>query len=140
MTGQNLHYAVAAMAILLTSGAAPVVAASLDGRLLGAWVSSGSDCKKVFVNKAGHSIFREPVDQFVRAFLIQPGRIVTSGGACRITSVAQAGDVSTVKADCHNTISYAHLTVRFTINSDAEMQYEPDGNPMLVSNYQKCGN
>ena len=135
----GLKFRIAA-ALVALAGAFPAVALakSLDPRLLGAWVSNNSDCKDVFVTKGGHTVYKAPVDQFVRAFLITPGQIVAPSGACRISSVSRDGDVSTAKAACHNTVGFANLTAKFTVKSDTEMQEEPDQNDMLTATYTKC--
>jgi hypothetical protein len=53
---------------------------SLDHRLIGAWLTSASDCAKVFEKRGGRINFRQPIDQFATAFTIGQREIIASGG------------------------------------------------------------
>ena len=118
--------------------ALPCFADSLDHRLIGAWLTSASDCAKVFEKRGGRINLRQPIDQFATAFIIGPSEIVASGGRCRIGKVSNAANVTTLSLDCNNTVGYAQQTSRITILGDAKIQYDASGESLLGVNYEKC--
>jgi hypothetical protein len=92
---------------MLITSAFPCWAESLDHRLIGAWLTSASDCAKVFEKRGGRINFRQPIDQFATAFIIGPKEVIASGGHCRIDKVSHATNVTTLSLDCNNTVGYA---------------------------------
>jgi hypothetical protein len=129
-------------ALLLTFAlAAPTRAAAagaIDPRLIGAWAASAADCQKLFERKGGELTYRQPVDQFAQAFIIEPGQIRSPTGTCRIHSAARDKDGVAVSLDCQDSISFQSETVHFTIRSGAEIVFGPTGGPSLDTTYQKC--
>jgi hypothetical protein len=135
---------VPAVVLALVSGfaaAAPTsagFAAAMDPRLVGAWTSSVANCQKLFARRGGELTYRQPVDQFAQAIIIEPGQFRTPTGACRIVSVARDKDGVAVSLDCQDSISFRSETARFKIRSGAEIVYSPTGEPSLDTTYQKC--
>jgi hypothetical protein len=113
-------------------------AAAIDPRLVGAWTTSAGDCGKLFTRGGGKLAYRQPVDRFAQAFIIEPGQIRAPTGACRIGSVARDKDGVAVSLDCQDSISFRSETVHFKIRSGAEIVYSPTGDPSLNTTYQKC--
>lgn len=122
-------------AVGLASGA---FAAAINSRLVGAWASSGPDCQKLFVRKGGQLTFRQPVDQFAQAVIIEPGQIRSPTGVCRIVSAGRDKDGVSVSLDCQDTISFRSETAHFKIRSGSEIVYGPTGAASLDTTYQKC--
>ena len=115
-------------------------AAAIDSRLVGAWTSSAADCQKLFERRGGELAYRQPVDKFAQAFIIEPGQIRLPTGICRVAGVAHDKDGVAVSLDCHDSISFQSETVHFKIHSGAEIVYSPTGgpSPSLDTTYQKC--
>lgn len=124
------------LAALTSPGAG--FAAAIDPRLVGAWASSAADCQKLFERRGGALTYRQPVDQFAEAFIIEPGQIRAPTGACRIASVARNKEGVAVSLDCQDSISFQSQTVHFKIRSGGEIVYSPTGDPSLDTTYQRC--
>jgi hypothetical protein len=116
----------------------PGFADTIDPRLIGAWTASAADCQKFFERRDGKLTYRQPVDQFAQAVIIEPGQIRAPTGACRIRSVAHDKNGAAVSLDCHDSISFQSETVHFKILNGAEIVYSPTGDPSLDTTYQKC--
>jgi hypothetical protein len=81
------------------------LADSLDARLLGAWATSQADCPKLFVRKGGALFYRQPVDKFAQATIIEPQQIRTPAGVCRVQRVSHANRVVKLTTQCSDSIS-----------------------------------
>ena len=92
---------------------------TIDPRLIGAWTASAADCQKFFVRSDGELTYRQPVDQFAQAFIIEPGQIRSPTGACRVVSVGHDKNGMAVSLDCHDSISFQSQTVHFKIHSES---------------------
>jgi hypothetical protein len=142
MAGLSLGVRPIVLALLwgFAAAAAPSagVAAAIDSRLVGAWAGSAADCQKLFVRSGGALTYRQPVDRFAEAFIIEPSQIRAPTGACRIVGVARDKNGAAVSLDCHDSISFLSETVHFKIRSGAEIVYNPTGDPSLDTTYQKC--
>jgi hypothetical protein len=124
----------------LVASPAMSFAETLDPRLIGAWLTSSADCKKVFESKGGNISFRPPVDEFSQAFIIRPRQVIAPGGQCRITSIARDGDTTSVGMDCNNTVGFGQVAAKFIVTGATTMQQQPGGNPLLTQSYEKCPN
>lgn len=113
-------------------------AAAIDPRLVGAWAGSAADCQKLFERKDGGLTFRQPVDKFAEAFIIEPGQIRAPTGTCRVVSATHDKDGLAVSLDCQDSISFQSDTIHFKIRSGAEIVYSPTGDTSLDTTYQKC--
>ena len=113
-------------------------AGQLDRRLIGAWAQSASDCKRVFEVRNGRVAFRQPVNEFIPAFIIDPQHIVAANGECRVGKVAVKGDEITASLDCNNKIGFAPVSARFKVLDENEILYGSTDNPLLDSNYERC--
>lgn len=111
---------------------------AIDPRLIGAWTASAPDCQKFFARRDGELTYRQPVDQFAQAIIVEPGQIRSPTGVCRIVSVAHDKNGTAVSLDCHDAISFQSETVHFKIRSAAEIVYGSTGDPSLDTTYQKC--
>ena len=116
----------------------PGVAASVDSRLIGAWAASASDCPKIFQQSGGAVSYRQPVDKFAQAFIIDGENIRSPTGACRILKISQDKDGTALALDCHDSISYLSQTVHVKIRGNGEIIYSPTGDPSLDTTYLKC--
>jgi hypothetical protein len=140
----NLPLRVRPVVLVLVSGFAAAVptsvgfAAAIDPQLVGAWAGSAADCPKLFARSGGELVYRQPVDRFAEAFIIEPGQVRAPTGACRILSVAHDKNGVAVSLDCHDSISFASQTVHFKIHSGSEILYSPSGDSSLDTTYQKC--
>jgi hypothetical protein len=123
-----------AVAALTSAGFADTI----DPRLIGGWTASAADCQKFFERTNGELTYRQPVDRFAQAFIIDPGQIRSPTGTCRIVSVGHDKNGTAVSLDCHDSISFQSETVHFKIHSGAEILYSPTGDPSLDTTYQKC--
>jgi hypothetical protein len=132
--------AVAASVYLLALFAfqGPVIADTLDRRLIGAWTTSKDACAKTFQRSKGTLSYRPPVDLFAKAFIVQPSRIVTATAQCSVRKVSNAKDGATLDLYCNNSISFSHLTVRMKILSDTELLYRSGASTSLEIPYDKC--
>jgi hypothetical protein len=110
---------------------------AVDRRLIGAWKAS-SDCEKIFERRAGRMQFRQPIDQFISAFVIDPNTVISSGAQCSIEKWSASGDVTTMALNCNNSIGYSKQDVRLQILSDTELIYGFPGNPSLDRHFEKC--
>jgi hypothetical protein len=123
---------------MLIASLFPCLGEWLDHRLIGAWVTSASDCAEVFEKRGGRVNFRQPVDQFKSAVLIGPRVIDASGGRCRIERESHAANVTTLSLECINTVGYGRRTSRITVLSDIKIQYEASVDSPRDVTYEKC--
>jgi len=114
------------------------LADSLDARLLGAWTTSQADCSKLFVRKNGALFYRQPVDKFAQAEIIEPQQIRTPAGVCRAQRVSHANGVAKLTTQCSDSISYTEQTAEIKLMSGGEISYSPTGNPSVNTTLIKC--
>jgi hypothetical protein len=121
-------------AAALAAGAGACRADALDSSLVGAWTTTAADCSKLFAGRA----FRQPVDKFAQAVIIEPQRIRLPSSDCHIQSVSHTGGAIKVTADCNDSISYTAQTVQIKVRSGGEIVYSPTGDPALDTTLVKC--
>jgi hypothetical protein len=116
----------------------PLMADTLDRRLIGAWTTSKDDCAKTFQRSKGPLSYRPPLDLFAQSFIVSPNRIVAPGGQCSVRKISNTKDGATLDLYCNNSIGFSHLTVRMKILSDTEMLYRSGTSISLEMPYDKC--
>ncbi len=134
---QQLSWIVIAAAMGVAAqaaGAGTGRADMLDSSIVGAWTTTAADCSRLFAGRA----FRQPVDKFAQAAIIEPQRIITPSSDCRIQSVSHAAGAIKVTADCNDSISYTTQTVQIKVRSGGEIVYSPTGDPALDTTLVKC--
>ena len=114
------------------------LADSLDARLLGAWTTSQADCSKLFVRKGGALFFRQPIDKFAQAEIIEPQQIRAPASSCRVQRVSHANGVVRLTTQCSDSISYTEQTAEIKFMSGGEISYSPTSDPSLNATLIKC--
>jgi|SRR5208337_4176642 len=123
----------------LIAGGSGCFADSIDSRLVGAWTTSQADCSRLFVRSSGGLAYRQPVDKFAQAAIIEPQQIRTPASTCRVQHVAHAKGVVKISVECNDSISYATLTVQIKVTSGGEIVYNPTGDdPALATTLLRC--
>jgi hypothetical protein len=104
--------------LVLIAGSITCFADTLDAGLFGAWSASAPDCPKIFQRSGGAVAFRQPIDKFAQAAIIGPRQFLLPSGACRVQSVSHAKGVTTVSAECTDSISYRTENIEIKVTSD----------------------
>jgi len=120
------------------AGAPACFADALESGLLGAWTTNLPDCKRLFVRRNGPLVFRQPVDKFAQAAIIQPQTIYMPASSCHVRQVSRAKDVIKISADCQDSISYTSQSLQIKVRSNSEIVYSPTGDPTLDTTFIKC--
>ena len=107
-------------------------------QLIGAWASSEDDCARLFQRRGKALAFRQPVDQFAQAAIVELQRIRLPSAVCQVESASQQGGALKLDAECQDTVSYTSRTVHVKLRSDTEMFYSPTGDPVLSTTLMKC--
>ena len=114
------------------------LADSLDARLLGAWTTSQADCSKLFVRRGGALFYRQPVDKFAQAEIIEPQQIRGPASICRVQRISHANGVVKLTTQCSDSISYTEQTAEIKFKPDGEISYSPTGDPSVNTTLTKC--
>ena len=70
-------------------------------QLVGTWAYSPADCERLFQRRGGGWAFRQPVDKFAQAAIVElPKRIVLPSATCQIDGASQAEGALKVSAEC----------------------------------------
>lgn len=128
----------AAGLLALCAGRSETLADSLDAGLAGAWTASQPDCAKLFVRRGGALAYRQPIDKFAQAAIIEPRAILLPASTCHVQRVLHANGVIKITADCNDSISYTTQTVEIKVKSTGEIVYSPTGDPALDTTLIKC--
>jgi HlyD family secretion protein len=107
-------------------------------QLTGAWASSADDCERLFQRRGGALAYRQPVDKFARAAIVDSQRIRLPSSTCRVERASPEGGALKLSADCQDSISYTSRTVDIKLKSKTEIVYSPTGDPDLDSTMVKC--
>lgn len=124
--------------LALVAGASASSADSLDPGLAGAWTTSAADCSKLFVRRGRVLAYRQPVDRFAQAAIIEPQSIRMPANTCRVHGVSHANDAIKISVECNDSISYTTQTIQITVKSDSEIVYSPTGDRVLETTLAKC--
>ena len=108
-------------------------------QLVGAWAYSVGDCERLFQRRGGGWAYREPVDKFAQAAIVEsPKKILLPSAICRIESASGAEGALKVSADCEDSISYTSRSVMIVLRSPTELAYSASGDPVLATTLKKC--
>ena len=118
--------------------AVPEFAPDNFAQLTGAWAYSRADCDKLFQRRGKALAYRQPVDQFARAAIVEPQRIRLPSATCQLEGASQDGGALKVSADCQDSISHTSRTVYIKFKSDNEVTYSPTGDPVLATTLMRC--
>ncbi len=116
----------------------PEFAPQSVARLVGAWASSAGDCGRLFQRRGEALAFRQPVDRFAQAAIVEPQRIRLPSAICLLETATKQGGALKLSADCQDSISYTSRTVYITLRSDTELFYSATGDPVLATTLMKC--
>jgi len=111
--------------------------ASID-ELVGAWAASAADCTRLFQRRGRALAYRQPVDQFAQAAIVEPQRIRLPSATCRLETASREGGSLKLGAECADTISFTSRTVYVKLRSKSELLFSPTGDPVLATNLVKC--
>jgi biotin carboxyl carrier protein len=107
-------------------------------QLVGAWAPSVQDCNRLFQRKGRALTYRQPIDQFAQAAIVEPQRIRLPSATCQLDSAASDGGSLKLIAECADIVSYTSRTVYVKLRSNDELVYSPTGDPVLATNLRKC--
>ncbi len=108
-------------------------------QLVGTWAYTPADCQRLFERRGGGWAYRQPVDQFAQAAIVEsPKRIVLPSAICRIDGASQAEGALKVSAECQDSISYTPRSVMIALRSATELIYSASGDPALATTLKKC--
>ena len=108
-------------------------------QLVGTWAYSAADCERLFQRRGGGWAYRQPVDKFAQAAIVESTkRILLPSAICRIDGASQTGGALKVSADCEDSISYTPRSVMIALRSPTELIYSASGDPALATTLKKC--
>jgi hypothetical protein len=108
-------------------------------QLVGTWAYSATDCERLFQRRGGGWAYRQPVDKFAQAAIVESTkRILLPSAICRIDGASEAEGALKVSADCEDSISYTSRSVMIALRSPTELIYSASGDPALATNMKKC--
>jgi hypothetical protein len=108
-------------------------------QLVGTWAYSAADCERLFQRRGGGWAYRQPVDKFAQAAIVESTkRILLPSAICRIDGASEAEGALKVSADCEDSISYTSRSVMIALRSATELVYSASGDPALGTTLKKC--
>ena len=107
-------------------------------QLKGAWAQSTNDCKKLFQRRGSVLTYRQPVDQFAQAVIIESQRIRLPKGLCRLERASREGGALKVSGECQDSISYTPQTAYVKLRTKDEIVFNPNGDPALNTTMMRC--
>ena len=108
-------------------------------QLVGTWAYSPADCERLFQRRGGGWAYREPVDKFAQAAIVEsPKKIVLPSAICRIDGAREAEGMLKVSADCEDSISFTPRSVMIALRSATELIYSASGDSVLATTLKKC--
>ena len=96
-------------------------------QLAGAWTRSAADCNKLFQRRGSAVAYRQPVDQFAQAAIIESQRIRLPTSICRLERASHEGGALKVSGECQDSISYTSQTAYMKLRSKNEIVFNPNG-------------
>ena len=122
-----------------TQEVAGVFAPKNLAQLVGAWAYSEGDCDRLFQRRGGGWAFRQPVDKFAQAAIVESSKkILLPSAICRIEGASSVEGMLKVSADCADSISYTPRSVMIALRSPTELIYSATGDPVLATTLKKC--
>jgi hypothetical protein len=107
-------------------------------QLKGAWAYSRADCEKLFQRRGKALAFRQPVDKFAQAAIVESQRIRLPSATCQIDRTSNEGGALKVSGDCKDSISYTSRTVYIRLKSENAVAYSASGDPVLATTLMRC--
>jgi HlyD family secretion protein len=107
-------------------------------QLAGAWTQSAADCKKLFQRRGSAVAYRQPVDRFAQAAIIESQRIRLPTGVCRLERASHESGALKVSGECQDSISYTSRTAYVKLRSKNEIVFNPNGDPALDTSMTRC--
>jgi hypothetical protein len=107
-------------------------------QLVGTWAYSAEDCDRLFERRGGGWAYRQPVDKFAQAAIVEPKRILLPSATCRVEGASEAGGALKVSAECADSITYTPRSVMIVLRSATELAYSASGDPVLATTLKKC--
>ena len=108
-------------------------------QLVGAWAYSAEDCERVFERRGGGWAYRQPVDKFAQAAIVEsPKKILLPSATCQIDGASQVEGALKVTAECADSISFTSRSTVITLRSATELVYSASGDPVLATTLKKC--
>jgi HlyD family secretion protein len=117
---------------------APEFAPESITQLIGAWASSEADCTRLFQRRGKALAYRQPVDKFAQAAIVESQRIRLPSAICQVESASHEGGALKLDAECQDSVSYTSGTVHVKLRSDTEIFFSPTGDPVLSTTLMKC--
>jgi HlyD family secretion protein len=121
-----------------TQEASSEVAPENVAQLTGAWAYSVADCDKLFQRRGKALTFRQPVDKFAQAAIVESQRMRLPSATCQLERASQESGALKVSADCQDSISFTSRTVFIKLKSENEVTYSPTGDPVLATTLMRC--
>jgi hypothetical protein len=126
----------------MSAGLGPEAAAGIApeslAQLAGAWTQSAADCNKLFQRSGRALSFRQPVDKFAQAAIIESQRIRLPTGVCRLERASRRGGALEVAGECQDSISYTSRTAYIKLKSKNEIVFNPSGDSALDTSMTRC--
>jgi hypothetical protein len=108
-------------------------------QLVGTWAYSAEDCERLFQRRGGGWAYRQPVDKFAQAAIVESTKkILLPSATCRIEGASEAEGALKVSADCEDSISYTARSVMIALRSATELVYSASGDAALATTLKKC--
>jgi hypothetical protein len=108
-------------------------------QLVGTWAYSPADCDRLFQRRGGGWAYREPVDKFAQAAIVESlKKILLPSAICRIEGASLVEGMLKVSADCEDSISYTPRSVMIALRSTTELVYSASGDAALATTLKKC--
>jgi hypothetical protein len=108
-------------------------------QLVGTWAYSEADCERLFQRRGGRWAYREPVDKFAQAAIVEsPKKILLPSAICRIEGASVVKGTLKVSADCEDSISFTSRSVMIALRSTTELIYSASGDAALATTLKKC--
>jgi hypothetical protein len=108
-------------------------------QLVGTWAYSAADCERLFQRRGGRWAYRDPVDKFAQAAIVEsPKKILLPSAICQIDGAREAEGMLKVSADCEDSISFTPRSVMIALRSPTELIYSASGDAALATALKKC--
>jgi hypothetical protein len=108
-------------------------------QLVGTWAYSPEDCERLFERRGGGWAYRQPVDKFAQAAIVEsPKKILLPSATCQVDGASQTEGGLKVSAECADSISYTSRNTVITLRSPTELVYSATGDPVLATTLKKC--
>jgi hypothetical protein len=118
--------------------AGPEFAPESIAELTGAWAYSRADCDKLFQRRGKAVAYRQSIDKFAQAAIVESQRIRLPSATCQLERASQEGGALKLSADCQDSVSYTSRTVYIKLKSDNEVSYSATGDPVLAITLMRC--